>query len=180
MAGALDQRVTKFSGRQRHTGCCGHVMDRKLPSSENRKLMFPRMAAKLLNAWPTHLDIRINTSTVNKCIIGESIGSGGIDPKNGQVARSSGCIIARAAQRCAFRFPIIRFMVSSGSRPLPARAGSTSSARLATAAIVAAADRCERRRQKLDAPAGRRRRRRVRGRRAGISSVSKRPDVTAV
>jgi hypothetical protein len=35
------------------------------------------MAANLLNAWPTHLDIRINTSTVNKYIDGESIGKTG-------------------------------------------------------------------------------------------------------
>jgi len=65
----------------RRTEYCRRVMDRELPGSENRKLMFPRMAAKLLNAWPTHLDIRINTSTVNRCIVGESIGSGAIDPK---------------------------------------------------------------------------------------------------
>jgi hypothetical protein len=38
------------------------------------EVKFPRMAAKSLNAWPTHLDIRINTSTVNKYIDGESIG----------------------------------------------------------------------------------------------------------
>jgi hypothetical protein len=41
------------------------------------KLMFPRTAANLLNAWPTHLDIRINTSMVNKYIDGESIGKTG-------------------------------------------------------------------------------------------------------
>jgi hypothetical protein len=45
-----------------------------IASAENCKVMFPQMAAKLLNAWPTHLDIRINTSMVNKYIDGESIG----------------------------------------------------------------------------------------------------------